>query len=121
MGIIDLGSFRCLFFVFLFYHDIMMTAYDPQPQAATGAVAMPAAPMGGTGSTLRSKFFALMGGNFIDPKTPHACSLRASNIREEANILMSDLYQRIKHTVYAAFTTAYFAIFVPCAFAPVSL
>lgn len=75
----------------------------------------------GCGSTFRSKFFALMGGNFIDPKTQHACSLRAANIREEADILMSDLYQRLKHTIYAAFTTAYFAIFVPCAFAPVSL
>jgi hypothetical protein len=44
-----------------------------------------------------------------------------AHIREEVDVLIGDLYLRLKHCLFAALSTAYLSILIPCVFVPVSL
>lgn len=103
--------FRTLFYILLFYTEIFSIFVDHSSSSS---------------SSSNNNFFRRLLNYvrsppyYVEPNTGHACSVSANIIREEADILTVDLYQRLKQSVFAAFTTAYFAIFVPCCFTPVN-
>ncbi|CDW56560.1 Transmembrane protein 39A [Trichuris trichiura] len=94
--------FTCLAYVLLFYHDL--TALFNQ-----------------SGRPLASRLWNYLCENpAAESKIPiHVCSVEPNRIREEANILVIDVYNRFKQSLFAAFTTVYYAVFIPCSFAPV--
>lgn len=99
--------FRVLFYILLFYTEMLAIFCDQSSSSSTFFRRLL--------SYVRSPPY------YVEPNTGHACSQSANTIREEVDILTIDLYQRLKQSVFAAFTTAYFAVFVPCCFTPVSL
>ncbi|KRZ73412.1 Transmembrane protein 39A [Trichinella papuae] len=96
--------YPCVFYILLFYNEIVQTfsQYD-QPLFAR-------------------LFNCLSDSGHADYKSlVHACSVVPSQIREEVDVFISDVYNRLKQCLFAAFTTAYYAVFIPCGFAPAYL
>ncbi|XP_003372491.1 putative tetratricopeptide protein [Trichinella spiralis] len=96
--------YPCVFYILLFYNEIvqMFSQYD-QPLFAR-------------------LFNCLSDSGHADYKSLiHACSVVPSQIREEVDVFISDVYNRLKQCLFAAFTTAYYAVFIPCGFAPAYL
>ncbi|VDP03488.1 unnamed protein product [Soboliphyme baturini] len=70
-------------------------------------------------SSLAQKLLACVRStSYLKNLNGHTCSLSPSYIREEVDTLISDFYHRLKQSFFAAMTTAYYAVFIPCCFAP---
>ncbi|KHJ47505.1 hypothetical protein D918_02365 [Trichuris suis] len=93
--------YPCLAYVLLFYHDLTALFNQSDRPWAT-------------------RLWSYLCENpAAESKMPiHVCSVEPNRIREEANILVVEVYNRFKQSLFAAFTTVYYAVFIPCGFAP---
>lgn len=75
-------------------------------------------------TSLKSLFFSLEKTcytSFGQPGTSHACSSNPNYIREEIETLKNDFHFKLRQSFFGALCAAYYAIFVPCCFAPPSI
>uniref|UniRef100_A0A914V2U9 Transmembrane protein 39A n=1 Tax=Plectus sambesii TaxID=2011161 RepID=A0A914V2U9_9BILA len=89
-------AYPVLVFVFLFYNELLQK-------------------LGHSGSSQRSV-------SLVDADSvAHMCTQSPLHIREEVDVLVADLFLRLKHCFFAAFSTSYLAVYIPCVFAPATL
>ncbi len=96
--------FRILLYLFLFYNELLGIFNEVSPKK------------------IGKKLIAYVQSPpyIVDPCLRHACSVSPTHIREEVDLLVTDLSQRCKQSFFSAFTVAYFSVYVPYSFSPVS-
>lgn len=95
---------RIFIYLFLFYHEILHVFHDKSlSKMLTSAWS-----------------YVRHTPSLVDPALGHACTSSPSHIREEVDLFVADLSSKFKHALFAALSVGYFAVYVPCCFAPVS-